>query len=176
MRRRRPGFRMATANPSQGRQALPEESAVVGNAARIESNPVLDPRVFLETLRTRLLRVTAGMRAGVQRLELAIEVFWYAALGLKTAGGLRWSAITADGHPMRDLVGPVRLMLRSELINAGASQPDALVDDVLQQVLVVAEHEAELGRRDEVLREDFTTWLRRRMTGVRQTPAFAPQL
>lgn len=155
-----------------GRQALPEESAVVGQAAPVEANPSLNPKVFLETLRSRLLRATAGMRAGAQRLDLAVEVFWYAALGARTGGRFRWSAITEDGHPLQELVGPVRLMLRSELIHAGARLPDALVDDVLQQVLRVAEHEAELGRRDEILREDFTTWLRRRMAGVGSRPDF----
>ena len=143
----------------------------MGHAAPVESNPSLDPRTFLETLRSKLLRVTAGMRAGVQRLDLAIEVFWYAALGVQAGGRFRWSAIADEGNPLQELVGPVRLMLRSELIHAGARLPDALVDDVLQQVLRVAEHEAALGRRDEVLREDFTTWLRRRMVGVGGRPA-----
>ncbi|MES0873747.1 hypothetical protein [Sinimarinibacterium thermocellulolyticum] len=145
----------------------------MGHAVPVESIWPFHPRAFLETLRGRLLRVTTGMPPGVQRLELAIEVFWYAALDLGAGRHLRWLALTRDGHPLGELIGPVRLMLRSELTHAGARQPDALVDDVLQQVLAVAEHEARLGRRDSLLREDFTTWLRRRITGVGGEPAFA---
>ena len=138
----------------------------MGQAAPVESNPSLNPRLFLETLRRKLLRVTAGMRAGTQRLELAIETFWYAALDAGDGRPVPWSALTHDGHPLQELLGPVRLMLRSELIHAGIPLPDALVDDVLDRILVVAESESQHRARDDALREDFTTWLRRRMHGV----------
>ena len=130
------------------------------------SQPEPDARQFLESLRRRLLRVTTGMRPGAQRLDLAIETFWYAALEAARGEAVPWTAIAGEGHPLRMLLGPVRLMLRSELIHAGTQLPDALIDDVLARVLAVAESESQLGRRDEALREDFTTWLRRRMAGV----------
>ncbi|MEC9362124.1 MAG: hypothetical protein ACPHN2_08450 [Sinimarinibacterium flocculans] len=126
----------------------------------------MDPRDFLEGLRRRLLRVTSGMPPGAQRLDLAIEAFWYEALEAARGEAVTWTAIAGEGHPLRLLLGPVRLMLRSELIHAGTSCPDALVDDVLRQVLTVAESESQRGRRDDALREDFITWLHRRMRGV----------
>ncbi len=126
----------------------------------------LDARGFLEGLRRRLLRVTTGMRPGQQRLELAIETFWYAALDARMEREVPWAAISGDQHPLHVLLGPVRLMLRSELIHAGTKLPDALIQNVLERILAVADSESRLGHRDEVLREDFFTWLRRRMRGV----------
>lgn len=132
-----------------------------------------DARGFLERLRQRLLRVTAGMRPGAQRLDLAVETFWYAALDAARERPIPWTAISGEGHPLRVLLGPVRLMLRSELIHAGTHLPDALIDDVLQHVLAVAESESQQQGRDEALREDFTTWLRRRMRGVERVTTAA---
>jgi hypothetical protein len=126
----------------------------------------LDARGFLEALRRRLLRVTTGMRPGAQRLELAIETFWYAALDARPERAVPWAAIAGGGHPLHALLSPVRLMLRSELIHAGAQLPDALIDDVLRRVLDVAQSESQQQRRDDGLREDFFTWMRRRMRGV----------
>jgi hypothetical protein len=128
--------------------------------------PDLDARGFLEALRCRLLRVTTGMRPGAQRLELAIETFWYAALDARPQRPVPWAAIAGAGHPLHVLLGPVRLMLRSELIHAGAQLPDALIDDVLQRILDVAQSESQQRRRDDGLREDFFTWMRRRVRGV----------
>jgi hypothetical protein len=130
------------------------------------SSQDLDVRGFLEALRRRLLRVTTGMRPGAQRLELAIETFWYAALDARRSQPVSWAAIADDSHPLHALLGPIRLMLRSELIHAGAQLPDALIDDVLQHVLGVAQSESQQQARDDILREDFFTWMRRRLRGV----------
>lgn len=127
----------------------------------------LDARGFLEILRRRLLRVTTGMRPGAQRLELAIETFWYAALDAGWSQPVRWAAMASNDHPLHVLLGPIRLMLRSELIHAGTPLPDALLDEVLRRVLDVAQSESQRQGRDEGLREDFYNWLRRRLRGVR---------
>lgn len=120
----------------------------------------LDPRTFLEKLRNRVLRVTAGMRPGPQRLELAIEVFWYAALEVKSGGEpVPWDAFARADHPLRNLMVPIRLMIRSELINSGMEQPDALADEAMVRVMGVAREEAVSGRPDPATREQFFTWL-----------------
>lgn len=124
----------------------------------------LEPRSFLEGLRNRVLRVTAGMRPGPQRLELAIEVFWYAALEVKSGGApVPWDAFARTDHPLRSLMVPIRLMIRSELINSGVMQPDALADDAMARVMGVAHDEALSGRPDPGVREQFFTWLGSRM-------------
>jgi hypothetical protein len=133
----------------------------------------LDARGFLEDLRRRLLRVTTGMRPGAQRLDLAIETFWYAALEARQDQPVSWADIAGSGHPLHLLLGPIRLMLRSELIHSGTPLPDALIDDVLQHVLAVAQSESQQGGRDASLREDFFIWLRRRMRGVTPVSAAA---
>ncbi len=125
------------------------------------------PRAFLEALRHRVLRVTAGMRPGRQRLELAIEAFWYAALELKSTGvTLPWTAFGAAGHPQRGLLDPVRLMIRSELINSGLPRPDALAERAMLRVLEVAQAEVLAGGVDVAAREKFFTLLRADMRGA----------
>lgn len=123
----------------------------------------IDARGFLERLRTRLLRATAGMRPGMQRLELAIEVFWYAALDVHAGTPTPWRALVRQGHPLRALLNPVRMMIRSELIHAGVRLDDAALDDILGRMLDVAQREAQSGCRDEELREAFLTALRQRL-------------
>ena len=124
----------------------------------------LEPRAFLEGLRNRVLRVTAGMRPGPQRLELAIEVFWYAALEVKSGGApVPWGAFARPDHPLRSLMVPIRLMIRSELINSGVMQPDALADDAMARVMSVAHEEALAGCPDPGMRDQFFTWLGSRM-------------
>lgn len=120
----------------------------------------LDPRTFLENLRNRVLRVTAGMRPGPQRLELAIEVFWYAALEVKSSGGpVPWDAFARADHTLRNLMVPIRLMIRSELISSGMTRPDILADDAMARVVGVARDEAAAGQPDRAAREQFFTWL-----------------
>lgn len=132
----------------------------------------LDSRLFLERLRNRMLRVTAGMRPGTQRLELAIEIFWYAALELRAVdiAPLPWVQFTQPGHGMGQLLAPMRLMIRSELINCGLRQPDGLTGDTLQRLLEVAQKEALAGMVQTDAREQFLTWLQNRLrsTIVRQ--------
>jgi hypothetical protein len=126
-----------------------------------------DVRAFLEGLRNRVLRVTTGMRPGSQRLELAIEAFWYAAMEASAlAGAIPWRSFTHVDHSLRNLLGPIRLMLRSELINSGLAQPDALCDEALGRMLEVAEIEADRQGPDPQVREDFRTWLRNRLRAV----------
>lgn len=127
----------------------------------------LDPRSFLEGLRNRVLRVTFGMRPGPQRLELAIEVFWYAALEV-TVGGrpVPWLAYAGAEHPQRGLLVPVRLMIRSELINSGVAQPDTIVDEAMGRLLAVADEEAQAASPSPAMRETFFTWLRAAMRGL----------
>ncbi|SFF50430.1 hypothetical protein SAMN04488120_10616 [Fontimonas thermophila] len=120
-----------------------------------------DARGFLEALRNRVLRVTLAMRPGVQRLELAIEVFWYAALETKAGEQpVPWSTYARPDHPQRGLLVPVRLMLRSELIHCGIARPDSILDEVMGRLLAVAQEEARLGRAQPALRERFFAWLR----------------
>lgn len=131
-----------------------------------------DVRAFLEGLRNRVLRVTTGMRPGSQRLELAIEAFWYAALEASTAvGSIPWRSFTHAGHALRSLLGPIRIMLRSELINSGLTQPDGLCDEALTRMLEVAEVEGDHHGSDPQVREDFRTWLRNRLRAAGYLPA-----
>lgn len=127
-----------------------------------------DVRTFLAQLRNRVLRVTSGMRPGHQRLELAIEAFWYEALDATPAvGNIPWRSFARPEHPLRSLLGPIRLMLRSELINSGVSQPDPLTDEALARMLEVADGESGRHRADPTLRDTFRHWLRSqlRMSG-----------
>ncbi|MEQ1440273.1 hypothetical protein AAG565_13015 [Fontimonas sp. SYSU GA230001] len=145
-----------------------------GSAPELSAN---DVRIFLEGLRNRVLRVTTGMRPGSQRLELAIEAFWYAALEATAAvGAIPWRRFTRPDHALRSLLGPIRIMLRSELINSGLPQPDALCDDALGRMLEVAEAESATLKCDPQMREDFRTWLRGRLRAAGYLPASAMPL
>lgn len=120
-----------------------------------------DVRAFLEQLRNRVLRVTTGMRPGQQRLELAIEAFWYAALGVTPElGAIPWRSFVQADHPLRNLLGPIRLMLRSELINSGIARPDPMLDDALMRMLEVAEVEGAGREADARRRDAYRQWLR----------------
>lgn len=146
-------------------------SELNGGAGAVPELGAADVRAFLEGLRNRVLRVTTGMRPGIQRLELAIEAFWYAALEASAlAGSIPWRSFTRADHTLRNLLGPIRLMLRSELINSGLAQPDALCDEALARMLEVAETEAaRLGPAPQ-LREDFRTLLRNRLRSAGYMP------
>ena len=136
-----------------------------------------DVRAFLEGLRNRVLCVTTGMRPGSQRLELAVEAFWYAALEASAAvGSIPWRSFTSPDHVQRNLLGPVRMMLRSELINSGLEQPDVLCDEALGRMLEVAETEAARQHAEPHVREDFRTWLRNRLRASGYLPATAVRL
>ncbi len=124
----------------------------------------LAPRAFLESLRNRMLRVTTGMRPGPQRLELAIEVFWTVALETLRAipgSSIPWETFVTPGHPLRGLLEPIRLMIRSELIQSGMAQPDALTHEVLLRILDVAERETPNQKPDHAARELLYCWLER---------------
>ncbi len=126
----------------------------------------LAPRPFLEGMRNRVLRVTTGMRPGPQRLELAIEAFWYAALDAASSAQPRipWSSFASGTHPLRGLIDPLRLMIRSELMNSGLAAPDALTAQALDQILQVAEAEAASGKAMPENRELFCHWLERQVS------------
>lgn len=151
------------------------ESASANGLINDAATPELgstDVRAFLEGLRNRVLRVTTGMRPGSQRLELAIEAFWYAALEASAAvGSIPWRSFTRTDHALRNLLGPIRIMLRSELINSGLPQPDALCDEALARMLEVAEVEGVHHGSDPQVREDFRTWLRNRLRAAGYLPA-----
>lgn len=130
----------------------------IGTAPHGGRSQSLDAKHFLEGLRNRVLRVTTGMRPGPQRLDLAIEAFWYAALDLVVARAqVSWRSLTPTTHAA--LLGPIRLMIRSELINAGVAQPDALADQSLQRALDIAECETAAAAPLPAARAEFFEWL-----------------
>ncbi|MFP5306821.1 MAG: hypothetical protein ACLGI7_13480 [Gammaproteobacteria bacterium] len=137
-------------------------STDIGTAPQGGRSQSLDAKHFLEGLRNRVLRVTTGMRPGPQRLDLAIEAFWYAALDLAVEGAqVSWRSFTPTTHGA--LLGPIRLMIRSELINSGVAQPDALADQSLQRALDIAECEAAAAAPLPAARVDFFEWLHAQM-------------
>ncbi|TJY56674.1 hypothetical protein E4T66_19125 [Sinimarinibacterium sp. CAU 1509] len=125
-----------------------------------------------------MLRVTTGMRPGAQRLELAIEVFWTVALETLRAmpgSSIPWETFATPGHPLRGLLEPIRLMIRSELIQSGMSQPDTLTHEVLLRILDVAERETSKQKPDHAARELLYRWLERCLHQGRSA-AVAPPL
>lgn len=123
------------------------------------------PRAYLECLRNRVLRVTTGLPAGTQRLELAIEAVWVSSLEVarSTASPIPWSQVAAGGNPMRGLLDPIRLMIRSELLQSGIKQPDPVLGPLMTQILDVAQRESGLQRADYEARDLLYHWLERRL-------------
>lgn len=142
------------------------------HAEIVDYGAVFESRAFLTHLRYRMRLVTAGLRGGVQRLDLAIEAFWNEALQAPPLppGSGTWRSLQDPEHPLHAAVAPVQRMLQTELSHVVTAAPaaiDALGTDLLQALLEIAHLEASFQGEDETQREVCLRWLSSQLAALR---------